>query len=126
MKNVNWVAYVIVALGVVGIIYTIWNANSTNPFGNYAVRDTAVVETNHWKPYISISNDDTCSVYEVLWDQKYGATKKSYCMVVFRNESAKQYKLIAPWLDGLIIEYQNTNDIKFNKVLKENAPNYNQ
>lgn len=124
MKNIKLVAYVIIALGVVGIIYTIWDQNSSNPLVGYVERDSTVIEENTWKPYLSISDKSNDEVFEVTWDQKYGVTKKQYCMVVFRNESIRQYKLIAPWLDGAIIEYQNTNDIKFKKVLKSNVPGY--
>lgn len=124
MKNIILVAYVIIALGVVGIIYTIWDQNSSNPLVGYVERDSTVIEENTWKPYLSISDKSNDEVFEVTWDQKYGVTKKQYCMVVFRNESIRQYKLIAPWLDGAIIEYQNTNDIKFKKVLKSNVPGY--
>jgi uncharacterized protein YxeA len=120
----KWIAIIIVALAVVGIAYAIWEHNSSNVFSNYTTQDTVVVETNPWQPYLSVPVGDTESVYEVVWDQKYGTTKTSYCMVVFRNERSKQYKLIAPWLDGIIIEYQNTNDIKFNKVLRKDVPNY--
>lgn len=124
MKNIKWIAYVIVALGVVGIAYTIWDQNSSNPLVGYVERDSTVVEENSWRPYLSISDKSNDEIYEVVWDQKYGVTKTMYCVVVFRNESIKQYKLIAPWLDGAIIEYQNTNDIKFKKVLKSNVPGY--
>lgn len=124
MKNIKWIAYVIVALGVVGIAYTIWDQNSSNPLVGYVERDSTVIEENSWRPYLSISDKSNDEIYEVVWDQKYGVTKTMYCVVVFRNESAKQYKLIAPWLDGAIIEYQNTNDIKFKKVLKSNVPGY--
>lgn len=124
MKNIILVAYVIIALGVVGIIYTIWDQNSSNPLVGYVERDSTVIEENTWKPYLSISDKSNDEVFEVSWDQKYGVTKKQYCMVVFRNESIRQYKLIAPWLDGAIIEYQNTNDIKFKKVRKNNVPGY--
>lgn len=124
MKNIILVAYVIIALGVVGIIYTIWDQNSSNPLVGYVERDSTVIEENTWKPYLSISDKSNDEVFEVSWDQKYGVTKKQYCMVVFRNESIRQYKLIAPWLDGAIIEYQNTNDIKFKKVRKNDVPGY--
>lgn len=120
----KWVAIVIVALGVVGVAYVIWSSNSPNYFGNFSTRDTLIVDTNPWKPSLSIPTGDTENVYEVTWDQKYGATKKSYCVAVFQNEKSRQYKLIAPWLDGLVIEYQNTNNIKFNKVSKKDVPNY--
>lgn len=103
MKNIILVAYVIIALGVVGIIYTIWDQNSSNPLVGYVERDSTVIEENTWKPYLSISDKSNDEVFEVSWDQKYGVTKKQYCMVVFRNESIRQYKLIAPWLDGAII-----------------------
>jgi hypothetical protein len=48
----------------------------------------------------------------------------NYCMSVFKNESAKEHKLVAPWLNALIIEDQNANDIKITKVSKKDAPNY--
>lgn len=124
VKSIKLIAYVLIALGVVGIIYTIWDQNTSNPLVGYVDRDSTVVVTNDWKPYLSISDKSEDEIYEVIWDQKYGVTKKQYCVVVFRNESAKQYKLIAPWLDGAIIEYQNTNDIKFKKVRKNDVPGY--
>lgn len=119
-KNVyKWVAIVIVALGVVGIVYVIWDHNRPSFLGNYTNLDTAVVETNPWKPYLSVSEKDTGIVIEVIWDQKYGATKKSYCMAVFQNEKTRQYRLIAPWMKNITIECQNMNDIKFNKVHRD-------
>jgi hypothetical protein len=121
---VKWVVIAIVILGGIGIAYEIWNQNSSVDLSNYTNRDSVVIETNAWEPYLNIPEGDTESIFEVTWDQKYGATKTSFCMIVFRNEQAKQYKLVAPWLDGVIIEYQNTNDIKFNKVLRKDAPNY--
>ena len=124
MKQMKWIAIVIVALGVVGIIYEIRNNNSSNHLGNFTVQDTLIVDTNPWKPYLSISSEDTGNVYEVVWDQKYGATKKMYCMAVFRNDQTKQYKLIAPWLTGIIIEEQNTNNIRFNRVEINAVPEY--
>lgn len=120
----KWIAYVIVALGVVGVVYVIWDQNSSVNLSNYTVRDTTVIEANPWKPYRNIPEGDTENIYEVSWDQKYGVTKKKYCTAVFRNEQSKQYKLIAPWLDDQIIEYQNTNDIIFTKVLKRDVPEY--
>ena len=44
MKNIILVAYVIIALGVVGIIYTIWDQNSSNPLVVYVERDYNVIE----------------------------------------------------------------------------------
>lgn len=124
MKKMKLIAIIIVVLGVVGIIYEIWSVNSSNHLGNFTVQDTLVVDTNPWKPYISIPEGDTGTIYEVIWDQKYGATKTAYCLAIFRNESAKQYKLIAPWISGIVIEDQNTNNIKFNKIPKSNVPSY--
>ena len=118
------IAYVIVALAVVGIAYTIWSSNRSNTFTNYSTLDTVSIDANPWQPYLNIPVGDTDNVYEVSWDQKYGSSKAAYCMVVFRNEKSRQYKLVAPWLDGLIIEYQNVNDIKFNKVSKKDVPNF--
>lgn len=121
-KTYKWIAIVIVALGVVGIVYVIWDSNSSNVLSNYTTLDTAVVETNPWKPYLGISENDTDNVIEVVWDQKYGATKKSYCKAVFQNEKTHQYRLIAPWMESITIECQNTNDINFNKISKKDVP----
>jgi hypothetical protein len=124
MKKNKWIAIVIIAFGAVGIAYEVWNSNSSNHLGNFATLDTAKVDPNPWKPYISISEGDTGNIYEVVWDQKYGATKTAYCLAIFRNEQAKQYELIASWISGIVIEDQNTNNIKFNKVQKSDVPNY--
>lgn len=120
----KWVVIVVVALGVVGIAYEIWNQNSSNGLVGYTSRDSLVIDMNPWKSYVSIPVNDTENLYEVTWAQKYGDTKTMYCMSVFRNESAKEYKLVAPWLNALVIEDQNANDIKITKVSKKDAPNY--
>jgi hypothetical protein len=120
----KWIGIVIIALGVVGIAYVIWDSNSSINLAGYSVRDTVAIEENVWKLYRSIPIGDTDEVYEVIWDQKYGATKKCYCTVVFRNERSNEYKLVAPWLDDLVIEKQNTDDISFDKVFKKDVPDY--
>lgn len=125
MKVKVWVAIVIVVLGLFGIGYVIWDSNSSNIFWGYNTPDTLKVETNSWETYLTIPEKDSVSIYEVTWDQKYGVTKTAYCMAIFKDDKIHQYKLIAPWIDLLIIEAQNTNDIKVSKVFKCDIQNYN-
>jgi hypothetical protein len=120
----KWIAIVLVALGVTGIAYEVWNQNSSNGLVGYTSRDSTVIDVNSWKSYMSIPVNDTDNIYEVTWAQKYGDTKTLYCMSIFKNEVTKEYKLVAPWLNALIIEDQNANDIKINKVSKKDAPDY--
>ena len=124
MKKMKWVAIVIVALGAVGIGYEIWSHNSNNHLGSYDTLDTSEVETNPWQPYKYLTESDSDYVFEVIWDQKYGATKTAYCKAIFKNIKTNQYELIAPWLNSVTIEAQNTNDLKINKVLKKDVPDY--
>jgi len=124
MKAKMWIAIVIVALGAVGIGYEIWKNSSPSFPSNYNTSDTLKVETNSWIPYLSIPEGDTDFVYEVTWDQKYGATKKAYCMAIFKDDKLRQYGLIAPWISSIVIENQNTNNVKITKVLKKDVPNY--
>jgi len=121
---IKWVVIAVVILGGIGIAYEIWNQNSSNGLVGYTSRDSVVIDINPWKSYMSIPVIDTDGIYEVTWAQKYGDTKTIYCMNIFRNEIAKEYKLVAPWLNALIIEDQNANDIKINKVSKKDAPDY--
>jgi len=120
----KWVVIGIVVLGVLGIGYEIWNQSYSNGLVNFTSRDSSSTEVSPWILFNSISADDTDGLYEVIWDQKYGTTKKVYCKAIFKNDKTNQFKLIAPWLEALIIESQNTNDMKINKVSKKDAPDY--
>jgi len=124
MKPKMWIAIVIVALGIIAIGYEILKNSSPSIPSNYKTSDTLKVEINPWVPYLSISEEDTVNIYEVIWDQKYGATKTAYCMVIFKNDKLRQYKLIAPWINSIVIEGQNINDIKITKVLKKDVSDY--
>lgn len=123
-KWVKWVAIVIVALGVIGIAYEIWSNNTNNGLVGFSTRDTITVEANPWIPHVAIPVEDSDSLYEVTWDQKYGATKIAYCKCIFRNEKTGDYRLIAPWTSFITIEAQNTNNVKVVKVSKVDVPDY--
>jgi hypothetical protein len=120
----KWIAIAVVVLGAACIAFEIWNQNSSNGLVGYTSIDSTVIDMNPWKAYMSIPVSDTDDIYEVTWAQKYGDTKVVYCTCIFRNEVSKEYKLVAPWLNALIIEDQNANDIKINKVSKKDAPDY--
>jgi hypothetical protein len=119
----KWIPVILGVAIVILIGYTIWEANRPVYFGpNMHVIDEPKIDTNAWQPYKNISPDDTGHVYRVLWSQKYGMVQAAYCVVVFRNDKEKQYKLVAPWLDGLEIERANMDDIKFDKISKDSVP----
>jgi len=80
------------------------------------------IEENAWQPYKAIDLTDSTHVYKVSWSQKYGAVQTVYCKAVFRNDKEKQYRLIAPWLDGVDIERPNMDDIQFDRVLISSLP----
>lgn len=91
----------------------------------YNTIDTLKIEESPWKVLSCIKSNDSVYVYKVTWDQKYGVTKTAYCMAIFKNESTNEYKLIAPWLNTVLIEKQNINDIDIAKVEKKSMPDYN-
>lgn len=76
----KWISIGIVALGVIGIVYVIWSSNRPlSGLNNYSEPDLILISPNPWQEYISIPIEDTLKVFEVTWDQKYGATRKEYC-----------------------------------------------
>lgn len=119
MKKWIIVSSIIVALAIIAIVYEIWRNTSPVNLTSYSTIDSVKIEANPWQPYLSIPIDDTENVYEVIWSQKYGSARICYCKAIFINEKMRQYKMIAPWRAGIIVEYANTNDIAFNKVSKE-------
>lgn len=58
---------------------------------------------------------------KVVYREKYGSEIVTYCMVLFRNDTTKQYKMIAPWLKGKIVEMSNITGIEVYEVSKSEA-----
>jgi len=119
----KWIAIVTAIIAAAAIGYVIWEVNQPVYMGpgTKAVEEPKI-EPNEWQPYKSIDPSDSTHVYKVTWSQKYGATQVMYCKVVFRNDKEKQYRLVAPWLNGLDIERQNMDDIQFNVISRDNVP----
>lgn len=80
------------------------------------------IEENAWQPYKAIDLMDSTHVYKVSWSPEANTDRVMYCRAVFRNDKEKQYRLIAPWLDGVDIERPNMDDIQFDKVLISSLP----
>jgi len=121
--------WVIVAVGItvvvaaIAVVCTICN-NGQNiyigPDGKQIAEPK--IEENAWQPYKAIDILDSTHIYKVSWTQKYGAVQTVYCRAAFRNDKEKQYRLIAPWLDGVDIERPNMDDIQFDRVLISSLP----
>lgn len=67
------------------------------------------------------SKDTDKNCLKVIYREKYGAELVVYCMVLFRNDKTKQYKMVAPWLTNKIIEMSNVTGIEVNEVPKTEA-----
>lgn len=63
-------------------------------------------------------NDTDNNCLKVIYREKYGAEIITYCMVLFRNDKTKQYKMIAPWLKSKIVEMSNITGIEVYEVSK--------
>lgn len=118
----KWIFIGIVALGVIGIGYVIWDYNRPSIRLDNIEPDSIVISPNPWQEYISIPAEDTGKVFEVTWDQKYGATRREFCRAIFKNDKSMQYKLVAPWITSIIIQLSNTNNIKIVKINKNEIP----
>lgn len=117
----NWLIIILILIFLF-ILYKKKEQNQSVNLTTYKNVDSLQVENNPWELLLNIEPKDTLHVYKVVWDQKYGATKISYCMAVFENKETKQYKLIAPWINTIIIEKQNINNIDFNKIERKSMP----
>ena len=121
----KWIAIGIIILGLISIIYVIWDQNRPGiRLDNIVVTDTIKVDNSAWYEYMSISIQDSMYAYEVIWDQKYGVTKKEYCKVIFKNDKNNLYKLVAPWRSSIEIPYANINNIAINKILIKSIPDF--
>jgi len=113
----NWLFILI--LIVLFILYKKKEHNQSVNLTTYTAVDSLQIEKNPWELLTSIEPEDTNNIFKVVWDQKYGITKTSYCLAIFENVEQDQYKLIAPWLNTVIIEKQNIININFYKVNKD-------
>ncbi len=66
-------------------------------------------------------NDAESNCLKVVYREKYGAEIITYCMVLFRNDKTKQYKMVAPWLKSKIVEMSNITGIEVYEVSKSEA-----
>jgi hypothetical protein len=55
---------------------------------------------------------------KVIYKEKYGIEIITNCMVLFRNDTTKQYKMVAPWMKGKIVEMSNITGIEVYEVSK--------
>jgi len=122
MKKSTTITLIVITCILAIIILVTWNANRGINLSNIKIADTIQIEKGEWEEYKSILIEDSILVYQVTWDQKYGVTKTEYCKVIFKNDKQKQYKLIAPWLDGVIIERVNMNDLSVDKINLNDVP----
>jgi len=115
----------LIIISILIFLFIMHKKKEQNQFVNlttYKNIDSLQIEDNPWELLLNIEPSDTLHVYKVVWDQKYGATKINYCRAIFENKKAKQYKLIAPWFNSIIIEGQNINNIDFKKIEKRSMP----
>jgi hypothetical protein len=119
----RWIAVIVAVIAAVAIGYVLWQANQSVYLGpGMKYVEEPKIESNDWQPYKAIDPSDSTHVYKVTWSQKYGATQVMYCKVIFRNDKEKQYRLVAPWLNGLDIERQNMDDIQFDRIPRDSVP----
>lgn len=74
------------------------------------------VVASDWVVEFSVPIGDTCNVVKVGYTQKYGTYVELYCKAVFNNSKTGQYKFVAPWLDGALVERSNMDDITYKLV----------
>jgi len=116
MKNILLWFGIIFALFVVAItIYQNWPAINLM---NLKMQDEVKIEPNDWQVVQSIDLNDSLRVIKVVYQEKYGSERIVFCNAIFENKKTSEYKCIAPWLEGLVLEKSNVNAITYNKVTK--------
>jgi hypothetical protein len=117
----KWLVIILIFIFIF-IVYKKKKQDQSVNLTTYKNIDSLQIENNPWELLLNIEPKDSIHIYKVIWDQKYGATKINYCMAIFENKKAKQYKLIAPWFNSIIIEGQNISNINFEKIEKKSMP----
>lgn len=70
-------------------------------------RDHTNVVPYEWKLISSIPPKDTSNVLVVVYKDEMSTFNEVYCMAVFENSKGTEYKLVAPWLNNMIIQKSN-------------------
>lgn len=116
----NWkkiVIIVVIVLGAAGVGYEIYRDNLPGFLGKIQAKEEVIPE-NDWKVIISAKDSD--QVVEIIYDQKYGSRIIEYGKVLFENSKEKQYKIVAPWIEGgILVERNNINNIAYKIVSKD-------
>lgn len=82
--------------------------------------DNSQIDMSEWVVENQV-HDAENNCLKVVYREKYGIEIITYCMVLFRNDTTKQYKMIASWLKGKIVEMSNITGIEVYEVSKNEA-----
>lgn len=119
MKKTIIILATLAVLGA-GIGFLICDANRPGVnLKGYKAADTTEIVQNEWELHKSAGDEEALVVQ---WDQKYGATKTVYCKVIFYSKKTKQFKLVGKWMETVLIEASNTNDLKITKIPVDSIP----
>jgi hypothetical protein len=112
---------VLIATGLIVLIVGIVIVYNWNNFPTTVSIFEKKEEQNPWSPIVFITVNDSDQVVKIVYQEKYGLEKVEYCMAVF--SSKEEYKCVAPWLGDLILQKQNLNSFKTQKVPKTEMKN---
>lgn len=82
--------------------------------------DNSQIDTPEWIVENQV-HDVQNNCLKVIYREKYGLEIVTNCMVLFRNDKTKQYKMVAPWLNQKIVEMSNITGIEVYEVSKIDA-----
>lgn len=101
----------------IGAIITIQYNKGFN-ISNFVKQEEKEIDKNDWENIKSTNKDE---VLKVRWSEKYGMRRIEYCKVVFYNRKDGLIKLVAPWLDMIIVK-ANTYDIEYKRISIDSIP----
>ena len=71
-------------------------------------RHSTQIDSNEWKLISSIPPKDTSNVLFLVYKDEVGFSLNDvYCMAIFENKKGTEYKLVAPWLNSMIVQKSN-------------------
>jgi hypothetical protein len=98
-----------------GIIFAIialaFISVNAEEYNNRCDNVTSEVFKNKWELLLSANDSESIKI-EIK--EKYGTDKTYYGKAIFFN--GKQYKIVAPWFDNILINLDNITDIKTMKI----------
>lgn len=77
------------------------------------------IEKNDWEPSNFIHSDSSSYVLRIDLKEKYDGYYHIYCKALFSNQKTRQFKLIAPWIEDIVIDWSLTTSKTAVKIHKD-------